>query len=62
MRFHVLLGGPLTSSDVIEWISKYDDSDIEKRENIMEMPGKEASISGMRLTHCSVTHAGSFLS
>ena len=39
-KYHVLSGGPHTSSDVIAWISKYEDSMIEKRENIVEMPGE----------------------
>ncbi len=36
-NFHVLSGGPHTSNEVIEWITKYTDSEIEKRENILEM-------------------------
>ncbi|EQB65826.1 MAG: Transposase [Thermoplasmatales archaeon E-plasma] len=39
-KYHVLSGGPHTSSEVNDWISKYEDSVIEKRENIMEMPGE----------------------
>ena len=35
-NYHVLSGGPHTSSNVIAWISKYEDSMIEKRENIMD--------------------------
>ncbi len=40
MKYHVLSGGPHTSSEVDAWICKYEDSDIERRENIIEMPGK----------------------
>ena len=40
MKYHVLSGGPHTSSEVDAWISKYEDSSIERRENIMEMPGE----------------------
>ena len=36
-NYHILSGGPHTSKEVIEWISKYSDSEIEKRENIFEM-------------------------
>lgn len=36
-NYHVLSGGPHTSKEVIEWISKYSDSEIEKRKNIFEM-------------------------
>jgi transposase len=35
--FHVLSGGPRTSKEVVDWITKYSDSEIEKRENILEM-------------------------
>ncbi|MDO8728012.1 MAG: hypothetical protein Q7J35_18320 [Candidatus Methanoperedens sp.] len=37
--FHILSGGPHTSNEVIDWITKYSDSEIEKRENILEMSG-----------------------
>src|SRR5659263_531508 len=36
-NFHVLSGGPHTSKEVDDWITKYTDSEIEKRENILEM-------------------------
>ncbi len=36
-NFHVISGGPQTSNEVIDWITKYTDSEIEKRENIFEM-------------------------
>jgi transposase len=36
-NFHVLSGGPHTSKEVNDWITKYTDSEIEKRENILEM-------------------------
>jgi len=36
-EFHVLSAGPHTSNEVIEWLSKYDDIEIEKRENIFAM-------------------------
>jgi len=36
-HFHVLSGGPHTSKEVDDWITKYTDSEIEKRENILEM-------------------------
>jgi transposase len=36
-KFHVLSGGPHTSNEIIDWITKYTDSEIEKRENILEM-------------------------
>ena len=36
-NFHVLSGGPHTSKEVNDWITKYTDSEIEKRENIIEM-------------------------
>ncbi len=36
-NFHVLSGVPHTSNEVIDWITKYTDSEIEKRENILEM-------------------------
>ena len=39
-KYHVLSGGPHTSSEVNDWISRYEDSEIEKRENIIEMPGE----------------------
>jgi len=35
--FHVLSGGSHTSNEVIDWITKYTDSEIEKRENIHKM-------------------------
>lgn len=40
IKYNVLSGGPHTSSEVDAWISKYEDSSIERRENIMEMPGE----------------------
>lgn len=36
-NFHVLSAGSHTSNDVIEWLTKYDDTEIEKRENIFVM-------------------------
>jgi hypothetical protein len=36
-KFHVLSAGPHTSNEVIDWITKYDDAEIEKRENILGM-------------------------
>jgi len=36
-KFHVLSGGPHTSNEVIDRITKYTDSEIEKRENILAM-------------------------
>jgi transposase len=36
-NFHVLSGGPHTSKEVNDWITKYTDSEIEKRDNILEM-------------------------
>jgi transposase len=36
-NFHVLSGGHHTSKEVDDWITKYTDSEIEKRENILEM-------------------------
>ena len=38
-KYHVLSGGQHTSSEVDEWISKYEDHEIERRENIIGMPG-----------------------
>ena len=38
MKYNVLSGGPHTSSEVDAWISKYQDSEIERRENIIRMP------------------------
>ena len=38
MKYHVLSGGPHTSSEVDEWILKYQDHEIERRENIIGMP------------------------
>lgn len=35
--FHVLSAGPRTSSQVVEWLSKYDDYEIEKREQIIAL-------------------------
>ena len=32
--FHVISGGTRTSLEVMQWLSKYDDSGIEKRENV----------------------------
>jgi transposase len=34
-HFHVLSAGSHTSKEVEDWITKYDDSDIERRENIL---------------------------
>jgi transposase len=36
-KMHVLSAGVRSNNDVIDWISKYTDSDIERRENIMRM-------------------------
>ncbi len=36
-KMHVLSAGVRSNNDVIDWISKYNDSDIERRENIMRM-------------------------
>ena len=36
-NMHVLSAGARSNNDVIDWISKYSDSDIERRENIMRM-------------------------
>jgi len=36
-EMHVLSAGVRSSNDVVDWISKYKDSDIERRDNIMRM-------------------------
>ena len=36
-KFHVLSAGPKTSNEVIKWITKYSDSYIERRENILQL-------------------------
>lgn len=36
-KFHVLSAGSHTSNEVIDWLTKYDDTEIEKRENIFAM-------------------------
>jgi transposase len=36
-KMHVLSAGVRSNNEVIDWISKYNDSDIERRENIMRM-------------------------
>lgn len=36
-KMHVLSAGVRSNNDVIDWISKYSDRDIERRENIMRM-------------------------
>lgn len=39
-KFHVLSAGVRTTNEVIDWMTKYDDFEIEKRENIFEMSRK----------------------
>jgi transposase len=36
-KMHILSAGVRTNDDVMDWISKYSDSEIEQRENIMRM-------------------------
>lgn len=36
-KFHVLSAGPHTSNEVIQWLTKFGDTEIEKRENIFAM-------------------------
>lgn len=36
-KMHVLSAGVRSNNDVVDWISKYNDADIERRENIMRM-------------------------
>ncbi len=36
-KMHVLSAGVMSNNEVIDWISKYNDVDIERRENIMRM-------------------------
>ncbi len=36
-KFHVLSAGPHTSDEVLDWITRYDDDEIERRENILSL-------------------------
>lgn len=35
--FHVLSAGPRTSNEVVDWLTRFDDSEIEQRENVFAM-------------------------